>query len=539
MEGSVSRSLRSRSRRTLDGYKQTWFTCAVTNMSDKRSESANLDHVDDNAVFKTASPQAPINQPPIILWLGLGGLLLVALLVVFVLPVLVTEYELPLERRVDIAELVPSPASRQELEISPFEEAQRSIQRKNAQDVLAELLEIQGELSALDVVNWGQRQFEEALSQASTGDEYYRTQEFLLAVEVYGLGRDTLAQLRASVPAVIVQTLIEAESAFIAGDALVAEEKYALALLLDSFNEAALIGLERSRTLSEVVDLLNQTDDLIEDGGLDQARDLLDRVVSLDGRNLIAPAKRAEVVAMIREREFSSIMSAGYTALETGDPDAAITQFEKAANMGINQNQALAAITQAENEIANAEINVLRRAIDSAENAEQWQEAVDNYDKVLIIDSNLSFAINGKDYATKRERLNSLLLAANSNPQRLAEDDVYQQTIDVYYTGRAIDEPGSVLSTQLDLLEGYLENSQIPINVQFISDNLTDVTLLRIEHFGLFEQQKMSLKPGNYVAVGKRPGYREVRKEFVVGFDQTPSLVIVQCDEPIAPSNRR
>jgi hypothetical protein len=508
-------------------------------MSDKRSESANLDHVDENAVFKTASPQAPIDKPPIILWLGLGGLLLVALLVVFVLPVLVTEYELPLERRVDIIEFVPSSASQQELEISPFEEAQRSIQRKNAQDVLAELLEIQGELSALDVADWGQRQFEEALSQASTGDGYYRTQEFLLAVEVYGLGRDQLAQLRDSVPTVIAQTLIEAEAAFIAGDALVAEEKYALALLLDSFNEAALIGLERSRTLSEVVDLLNQTDDLIEGGGLEQARNLLDRVISLDGRNLIAPAKRDEVVAMIREREFSSIMSAGYTALETGDADVAITQFENAANMGINQNQAQAAITQAENEIANAEINVLRQAIDFAENAEQWQEAVDNYDKVLIIDSNLLFAINGKDYAIKRERLNSLLVAANSNPQRLAEDDVYQQTIDVYYTGRAIDEPGPVLSTQLDLLEGYLENSQIPINVQFISDNLTDVTLLRIEHFGLFEQQKMSLKPGNYVAVGKRPGYREVRKEFVVGFDQTPSLVIVQCDEPIAPSNRR
>ncbi|HAG71215.1 MAG TPA: hypothetical protein DCL66_03350, partial [Gammaproteobacteria bacterium] len=187
-------------------------------MSDKRSESADLDHVDDNAVFKTASPQAQIDKPPIILWLGLGGLLLVALLVVFVLPVLVTEYELPLERRVDIAELVPSPASQRELEISPFEEAQRSIQRKNAQDVLAELLEIQGELSALDVVEWGQRQFEEALSQASTGDEYYRSQEFLLAVEVYGLGRDTLAQLRDSVPTVIAQTLIEAETAFIAGD---------------------------------------------------------------------------------------------------------------------------------------------------------------------------------------------------------------------------------------------------------------------------------------------------------------------------------
>jgi hypothetical protein len=508
-------------------------------MSDKISDSTNFDHVDENAIFKTASPQAPIDKPPIILWLGLGGLLVLALLVIFVLPAVVTEYELPLERRVDINELVPSPAAQQELAISPFEEAQRSIQRKEAQDVLAELLQIQAELTALDVFKWGQVQFEEALSQASTGDEYYRTQEFLLAVEAYQFGRDNLAGLRDSVPTVITQTLIEAEAAFIAGDASAAEEKYALALQLDSFNEIALIGLERSRTLSEVIDLLDQADDLVEDGSLIQARDLLDSVIALDGQNETAPANRAKVAAMIREREFSSIMSAGYTALEGGDPDAAIAEFEKAASMGINQNQALAAITQTENEIANAAINVLRQAIDSAEKAEQWQVAADNYDKVLAIDSNLSFAINGKDYAVKRQRLNSLLLSANSNPERLAEDDVYQQTIDVYYTGRAIAEVGPVLVEQLNQLEGYLEASQIPIEVQFVSDNLTDVTLLRIERFGLFEQQKMSLKPGKYVAVGKRSGFREVRKEFVVGFDQTPSLVIVQCDEPIVSNSRR
>jgi hypothetical protein len=330
-------------------------------MSDKRSDSTNLDHVDENAVFKTASLQAPIDKPPIILWLGLGGLLVLALLVIFVLPAVVTEYELPLERRVDINELVPSPAAQQELAISPFEEAQRSIQRKQAQDVLAELLQIQAELTALDVSKWGQLQFEEALSQASIGDEYYRTQEFLLAVEAYQLGRDNLAEIRDSVPTVITQTLIDAETAFIAGDAPAAEEKYALALRLDSFNESALTGLERSRTLSEVIDLLEQADDLVEDGSLVQARDLLDSAIALDGRNETAPANRAKVAAMIREREFSSIMSAGYTALEGGDPDAAIAEFEKAASMGINQNQALAAITQTENEIANAEINVLRQ----------------------------------------------------------------------------------------------------------------------------------------------------------------------------------
>lgn len=507
-------------------------------MSDNKIDSTNLGQVDEDAVFKTSN-QTVDSKPPTFLLLGLGGLLILALLVIFVLPAVVTEYELPLERRVDIAGLVPTPAEQQEVGVSPFEASQRAIQRKEAQDVLAELLEIQGELSSLDVEKWGQMQFEEALSQAGAGDEYYRTQDFLLATESYELGRDNLAELRDSVPTVIVQTLIDAESAFLANNAAVAEEKYALALLLDSFNDAARVGLERSQTLSEVNDLLEQADDLIEDSSLEQAREVLDRAIALDGLNEIAPSRKAEVVAMIREREFSSIMSAGYTYLEAGNPDAAIAEFEKAANMGLNQDQALAAITQTENEIANAEINALREIITSSEISEQWQLAVDNYDKVLAIDPNVSFAINGRDYASKRERLNLLLEAANDNPERLAEDDVYQQTLDVYYTGRAIDQPGDVLLAQLDVLEGYLESSQLPIDIQLISDNLTEVTLLRVQEFGFFEQQKVSLKPGKYVAVGKRTGFREVRKEFTVGFNQTPSLVIVKCDERVVATNRR
>lgn len=508
-------------------------------MSDTNSEESTAANSNENAVFNTSSNEVVKEKPPVILWLGLGGLLIVALLVVFVLPAIVTEYELPLERRVDVSELVPVPPANQTLDVSPFEEAQRSIQRKEAQDVLAELLEAQGELTAFEVQQWAEIEFAEALSLASAGDEFYRTQEFLLAIDAYQSGRDQLVELLQSVPTVFMQTMIDAESAFTEGNGILSEQKYSLALVLDPLSGDALVGLERSRTLAEVDALLEQADDLIEDGALEQAATLLDQVISLDSYNETGPARKSEVIAMIREREFSSIMSAGYVFLESSDPDKAIAEFERAAAMGINREQAIAAITQTENEIANAEINTLRTVIDLAEAEEKWQLAVDNYDKVLSIDTNLSFAIEGKDYAVKRERLNSLLEDANANPERLSEDDVFQQTLDIYYTGRAIEQPGDVLLKQLSTLEAFLENSQVPIDIQLISDNLTDVTLLRVSSLGLFERQTVSLKPGKYVAVGKRSGYREVREEFVVGFNQTPSLVIVKCDELVSTSSRR
>ena len=149
------------------------------------------------------------------------------------------------------------------------------------------------------------------------------------------------------------------------------------------------------------------------------------------------------------------------------------------------------------------------------------------------------FAINGRDYAEKRARLDQLLLGALDNPERFSEESVFQQTLDVYYTGRAIENPGSRLVAQLDELQIFLENSQVPIDIQLRSDSLTEVTLLRIGNLGSFEQTAVALKPGRYVAVGKRSGYREVREEFTVGFGLTPSSVLVQCEERIVATNRR
>ena len=95
-----------------------------------------------------------------------------------------------------------------------------------------------------------------------------------------------------------------------------------------------------------------------------------------------------------------------------------------------------------------------------------------------------------------------------------------------------------MLSSQLDELQALLENSQVPVRIVFLSDTFTEVTLLRIGTLGVFSETTMDLKPGNYVAVGRRPGYRDVREEFTVGFGQTPDVVLVQSDERVVTTNR-
>ncbi len=502
-------------------------------------DPVDFDH-NENAVFLRQTASLKAEKPSVFVWLGLGGLLLLALLVIFVLPSIVSEYELPLERRVSLIEVpVVNPATNAATTISPFEEAQRALQRKDAQDVLAELLTSQGELDALEVLRWGQENYETALQQASIGDEYYRAQDFILARESYEIGRDGLRSLLDSASTVFAQTLIQAEQALAVPDSVAALDKFSLALLLNPESLAAQIGWQRAQTLDEVSALLRSAEKSLEDGEFEQSLASYKRVLSLDSYNELAAEKVGEVAQLITGNEFAEIMSSGYALLQSGEPGQAIAAFQRALGLGIKQGQAQAAIIQTENEIANAEINRLRELVTVAEQNERWQEAVDQYDNVLVIDNKLIFAIGGRDYADKRARLDRLLEQAIANPERLSENAVFEQTLDVYYTGRAIESPGSRLVAQLDKLEVFLENSQVPIDIAFRSDNQTDVSLLRIGSLGMFEQTSLSLKPGRYVAVGKRRGYREVREEFTVGFGLTPEAITIQCDERVVSAGRR
>jgi len=494
--------------------------------------------IKESPLFSKQAAQVNSNRPSTKGLIILAALGVVALLVVFVLPTVVTEYELPLERRVDSTGLqatTPAPTTA----ISPFEAAQSALLRKEVQDVLAELLAQQSELEELNIAQWGQPDYDDALEQASIGDDYYRTQDFELARDSYALGRDALVTLLDSIPVVVIQILIDAQKAFEAGDSEMAIAKYDLALLLDPESAAAAVGLQRSGTLDEVVNLLAEADALFDADALEAARAKYQQALNLDNYNDHARARVGEAAAVITENEFSRIMSAGYVLLEGGEPEQAITEFQRATGLGIHEEQALAAITQSENETANTEINQIRVVISQAETDEQWQTAVTEYDKVLAIDGNLLFAIGGRDYADKRARLNTLLVDAIDNPERFAEDAVFNQTLDVYYTGRAIEPPGSVLVRQLDTLQLLLENSQVEIDIQLVSDMFTDVSLLRIVSLGKFETQSVSLKPGRYVAVGRRAGYREVREEFTVGFGLTPKIVTVRCEERVVATNRR
>jgi len=490
-----------------------------------------------------AQPAQPTrNKPSPLAWIGLGVLAIVALAVIFVLPTIVSEYELPLESRGEVVNFtVTNPSATQSAinAVSPFGEAQKSLQRKEAQDALAELLELQAELESYTVESWAEQAYEIALDFARLGDESYLIQEFEEALSSYQEGTIALQALLETVPVVLSQHFIDGEAALTLNQSVLALEKFDIALLLEPGNPQAEAGKKRAETLDEVNSMLNEAGKLVEAGALESARELYLSALDLDSTNTITQQGIQQVNRQILENEFAQIMSEGYGLLQDNQPEQAIETFQRAETLGINQDQAQAAIQQTQDEVARVEIDRFGNEASNAQENEQWASAVQAYDRVLTIDANLIFAKEGRDYTEKRQRLDLLLKSAVGNPERLSDDGVYQQTLDVYYTGRAIENPGSRLLGQLDQLVVLLENSQLSQSIAFLSDSVTQVTLLRVAEMGVFESQSLSLKPGRYVAVGTRDGYRDVRLEFVVGFGQTPESVSVKCDERIVATRGR
>ena len=480
------------------------------------------------------------HKPPVWAWFGLATLIIIALLVIFVLPKVVSEYQLPFEPRVDTLQIQRAIPSDTNSEISPFEQAQQARQRKEAQDILAELLELQSQLEQLNVQSWSISEFEAALETASLGDNFYREQNFVEARKTYSEGSKKLSAILDSVGEVFKESLNGAQDAFAGENAEEAIEQFTLAKLLDPDSDEAKVGLERALVLDQVLSLTTKGQQLLEDNALEESRQIFEEILSVDSRNESAKIAIEEISQLILDADFAQVMSRGYSLLQSEEAEKAILQFQAALNFGVREEEALAAINQAENDIANKKISAIQKVIDSSEDQEDWDEAVVQYDRILEIDPNIVFAIEGRDYASKRAQLNDLLVSSINGPDRFYENDVFQQTLDIYYTGREVERQrgGPLLSDQLNNLEQLLETSQIPIQIQFSSDNLTDVSILRVANLGLFEETSVSLKPGRYVAQGKRIGYREIRTEFVVGFGQTPDVVNISCTERIVPTNR-
>ena len=475
---------------------------------------------------------------------ALGGLLLLALLVIFWLPNRVNTPG-PEPASADTAPASPAGSAQPAAatgeaaqepagpDVSPWSDAQAAKLRKEAQDVLARLLEVQEGLEARGVKAWAAEQFTAVAALATAGDELYRTRDYAAAKARYEEGLARLQALEAGIPAELARQLALANEALENGDLAQATAALDKADAIEPGNAEAATLRHRVEALPQLLDLLERAATAERGGDMAGAIALLKQAVALDARHQRSSTELARVTAAYRDQQFNEAMSAGYAALDANQFDTARKAFRQAAALQSGSSEAASALQEVETAATAHRLASLQADGSRGEQAEQWQQAVGAYEQAQKIDPNVLFAREGLERSRNRARLDKQFRAAIADPLRLGDVAVAQAAEQMLQMARKISPRGPVLERQISQLEQLLQQANTPITVALRSDQQTEVVVYKVAKLGKFDQRELSLRPGTYTAVGSRVGYRDVRLDFTVTPDKPPPALTIACTEAI------
>jgi tetratricopeptide (TPR) repeat protein len=460
--------------------------------------------------------------------IGAAAVLLAAAIVVFVyLPNRVAE-DAAEEQAValpetPVAEAAPPPQSREE----------REALRQQAEELLAQLLEQRLELDGRSAASWGAADWESYEAAARRADDALLAGEVVEAVADYELALATGETLFRRSEEIMTNALAAGEEAITAGNPELAGNQFALVLTVDPDHQRALAGQARAEMLPAVLDAMRRGDALVLAGDDEAAAEAYREALAIDSGWGAARSALQSVTARIAESRFDSLITEGFTALDAERFDRAAEVFGEALAMRPGSVVARDGLDQAEqgslmNAIVMAEVRGM-----AFERRELWNEAIARYREALATDPALTFAIEGLERAQRRADLEAKIEAMIETPERLLSEEGLADAKLVLEEASAIEDPGPTHTELAGKLAGLIEVASAPVSVTLVSDNATEVTVYRIGDLGTFTTHELTLRPGQYTAVGARRGYRDVRETFTVLPGRENGPVTVICVEEI------
>lgn len=405
--------------------------------------------------------------------------------------------------------------------------------RAAAQAARTQYQEHWAQLQSRGVERWGSLAANQAAESAKAGEAAFIARDFTAARSAYEAAASSTAALLAEVPHRLAAAIDEGQRALEAGDKAAAQQAFERAQAIEPGNAAAARGLQRAASLDAVRAQLDMARRLEQAGDVAGARAAYKQALNLDADARSAREALARLDADARDADFRRAMGESLAALDRGQHDAAEKHLARARALEPGD----PGVQQATTRLAEARraqtLATLRRDSAAQAAAEDWSGAVASYRKALQIDPTVAFARDGLGVAEPRAALAQRLQDFIDRPERLSTPAVAAEAEKALADARAVASPGPKLQAQRVALEHALAAAATPMTVQLRSDGETEVTVYRIGTLGTFTTRELELKPGHYVAVGTRAGYRDVRREFDVAAGTANEAVDVRCEEPL------
>jgi hypothetical protein len=335
------------------------------------------------------------------------------------------------------------------------------------------------------------------------------------------------------VVASIEEELLAGRNALAGSQPAAARAAFERVLLREPSSEAASRGLADTLALEQSLEQYSAALRAETAGDLATARAQYADILRRNAGFAPAQAGLARVAGAERALAFESALAQGAAALAAGRVDAAQAQYERAASLGGTD----ARVRDGRERIAEIRRSE-RNARDLAtgaqlEQQERWDEALAHYREALARDASLRFAADGLGRSTRRAALDRELQDYLDRPERLTATAVRTAAVQALARGEATTPHAARLTAQLGQLRQRLGALEARAHVAISSDNSTRVYVASVGELGNFMLHELELPPGQYTVIGRRDGYRDVRRELNIAPGQQQAALTVQCTERI------
>jgi tetratricopeptide (TPR) repeat protein len=406
--------------------------------------------------------------------------------------------------------------------INEFEQANERFR------VLLEELETQG------AGVWGGATFAAAKSLGAMASDAETARDWALALDRISVANQRLSRIAEERPQALARQLRDAEVSLESGRLEAARQSFELAQRIDPTNADAGRGLARVTALGPVLPSLvaAETASLTLDHLAALTR--YEEVLRADPLNRVAREGVARARAAIGTDRYAREIGEALSALRAGKTAEARAALGRARGLRPDGAEIPLILAQIEATGDRRDLEVVRAEIEALESDEQWGDALLRYDTLLARDPTLAFARTGRARVAPRAQLARRIDTLLANPARLSAPEVRREGERLLAEAVDIKTAAPVLRRQADSLRETLRVYDQPVLAVLESDGVTVVSVQRVGSFGAFTRREVSLKPGRYVAIGSRPGFRDVRREFTVTPGDSMLVIAVRCTELVS-----
>lgn len=371
--------------------------------------------------------------------------------------------------------------------------------------------------------------YNSAFNSVGEGRHLLESGSFRAAWQSFDEAEETLDGFDESKKAFVAQKLREGQLALKNGDRPGAEASFQAALQYDSANEAGLRGLDRAENAAQVFELLTKAKIAEDNGDYDTAIASYDEAFELDEFNATAQQGASRARKDQQEFLFNGFVSEAEAAAEEADWQTVIASYEQALEVYPKRDDIEDALDNAHEEFHAQQVHdTLAEAYD-LERDYLWDEARVAYERLLDLEPDYQEAIDGliRVGRTVRALLEYETLIERTELHLLGSE--YQSAIRSFNQAMQT-KPGYLeVSPEVAEMRRVLELNSKPIDITFVSDEKTWVSITNFRMLGKISNEMVSLPPGDYEVIGRRKNYQDVMLLLKVRPQMSTNTVSVIC----------